>query len=678
MNSIYKVCLMPLLLIGYMSMICSTALYSADDNPKVTICENGLLIECSRNIPKNFAYKIQKQDAQSGAWRDIAFLKFDNNANNFFKYLQAKAAEINYNSLPDDINKSAIWSYISTVSTTDSVPFYGSLPLYQVGMRTAYLDTEAELGKSYTYRYSIISPENKEVFNSNSVSLSYTQSISKMKFTNMKAEAYEQYISLKFLLNTNLKFYRFRIFRSIAMQTDFEEIFVNSGISNRGDSLIVGITDTNVFENGKFLYYIVPYDIYGIAGNNSDTVTVNNTFSNSKSMLNSFVAESDKNKHSINLKWNLKQNADLVGINIYKSKIYNLGYELLVSLPKSDTTYQDGDVEPIQTYFYYIETQTIYGVSEKSTRIIGMLEADRAAFAPNNFSAEIQQNNIIKLSWQQPSHDIKSYRIYRGISPADSDLVEIRHIVADSTIDVVCYDTLNTNSFSSYYYAVKSENSSYSISPCSEIVPVSVQNTNYTIPAPMNLNGQISDKAILLVWDNMKDIDFDNRISSYKVYRQTLNNGEVDSSKLQILGNPDTELVNNYYEDKYIEAGKKYLYSVKAIGYMGNESSLSAPITIEVPLIRPLSISNVSVISNESGKFSISWNKTSQANVRKYIIYRILTNNKATPTMLAELDADTNIYEDSIESLSSNVFYTVTCVSAEGIESTIDEWFGVK
>lgn len=678
MNSIYKVCLKQLLVIGYMCVICSTALYSADDNPKVTICENGLLIECSRNIPKNFAYKIQKQDAQSGAWRDIAFLKFDNNSNNFFKSLQAKAAEISYNSLPEEINKSAIWSYISTVSTTDSVPFYGSLPLYKVALKTAFIDSDVEIGKSYTYRYSIISLENKEIFNSNPVSLSYTPSISKMKFTNIKAEAYEKYISLNFLLNTNQKFYKFRIFRSIYMQTDFEEIFVNSGISNRGDSLIVGITDTNVFENGRFLYYIVPYDIYGIAGNNSDTVTVNNTFSNSKSMLNSFVAESDKNKHSINLKWNLKQNADLVGINIYKSKNYNQGYELLVSLPKVDTLYQDGDVEPIQTYFYYIETQTIYGVSERSTRIIGMLEADRTAFAPNNFSAENLKNNIIKLAWQQPSHDIKSYRIYRGISPADSDMIEIRHILADSTIDVVCYDTLNSNAFSSYYYAVKSENSSYSISPFSEILPISVQNTNYIIPTPMNLNGQISDKAILLVWDNLKDIDFDNRVGSFKVYRQTLNNGEVDSSKFQILGNPETELVNNYYEDRNIEAGKKYMYSVKAVGYLGNESSLSAPISIEVPLIRPLSISNVSVISNDSGKFSISWNKTSQANVRKYKIYRILTNTKATPTMLAELDADTNIYEDSIESLSSNVFYTITCVTAEGIESTIDEWYGVK
>lgn len=657
-------------------------IFAQNNYPRLTICKDGIFIECGNEIPRNFSYKIQKTFAGKEEWEDLVILHFSGDKQVFFNDLYNLQETIDFNFLFNQSFDDQLWDFIGKTAISDSVPFAGVVPIYLAALKTAYFDSDVKLGSEYKYKVTRIDKNANSSGENVSKPIKFNEKKNDIKLSNSKALPGDENVILEYKVGYNDgSFYRAKIFKSVYLQTDFEDAGLSAGISSREGNLIISCTDTNVREGGIYLYFVVPYDKFGNAGAPSDTVRVNNTSSNSKSIAAELRAISDTANKAIILKWKYMQHKDLVGINIYKSTNYDKDYELIANLSKEDSVYIDGNVNPIQTYFYYIETQTVFGRSVPSTRVIGMLEAAYKAIAPHTIDAINTADNIVKITWSKPSVDTRAYYVFRSVNMEDSNFVQVSCQILDDTSNVITYyDTVNIQNLYSYYYAIKSENTSYDISPFSEKVSVSIQKPKMDLPVPMNLNARSAgDGSVLLVWDNMEEIDYAYSIASYKVYRKILKSSGEDSTDFVELNNSQEEFpeINNYFEDKDIKPGITYLYAVKTIGKNGEESALSAPTQAYIPIFRPLSIQNISAVKVDGSEgITLSWNKTSQTKVVKYKIYRKKIGSPQE--LISELEPETEQYIDKTNLNPSDIFYAITCVDIDGIESSIEEWSGIE
>jgi hypothetical protein len=88
--------------------------------------------------------------------------------------------------------------------------------------------------------------------------------------------------------------------------------------------------------------------------------------------------------------------------------------------------------------------------------------------------------------------------------------------------------------------------------------------------APVGLNFILGGKTIELTWTRNTEPD----LAGYRVYRAFENNSFERIREAQ---------ESTSYSDRNIEPGKRYRYTVTAVDRSGNESSMSAPVTVTAP-----------------------------------------------------------------------------------------------
>ena len=179
-----------------------------------------------------------------------------------------------------------------------------------------------------------------------------------------------------------------------------------------------------------------------------------------------------------------------------------------------------------------------------------------------------RQGKMVILNWSKPAVEdkgrpmrpISGYQVYRKIVAANGDF-DFRAIGTGKTVNEFFHD-LDTGVDGDYEYQVSCRLNDKVESAPSNTVSIKVVDT-FPPDIPGNLVIFTAKDQIFLTWENVPDPD----LAFYRLYRK---NSENDDFKLLA-----DELSENFFRDRKVSSGKRYIYALTAVDKKGNESEFS-------------------------------------------------------------------------------------------------------
>ena len=219
--------------------------------------------------------------------------------------------------------------------------------------------------------------------------------------------------------------------------------------------------------------------------------------------------------------------------------------------------------------------------------------------APSTFHANVTET-AIELTWSAPArgpaaNSIAGYRVYRaelapGTAPPVniSDLSQLKLAVPLELVGPASATSFRDTNFTfdvSYIYVVRSvadeqgqpvesaDSAPLAVTPKDIFPPAAPQGLVAVISPPADVSAnQQSIARVELSWNISQEPD----LAGYWVYRteQTDTPGQRINNQL---------LLTPAFRDMTAVQGKRYTYRVSAVDHAGNESSLSSPVSVDVP-----------------------------------------------------------------------------------------------
>lgn len=247
-------------------------------------------------------------------------------------------------------------------------------------------------------------------------------------------------------------------------------------------------------------------------------------------------------------------------------------------------SYWDSAGSPGGTYYYAIAAEDAQGIlSPIST--VAKITLPAPPSAPANLVATPDSATRASLTWSPAAAGglpVLYYQVFRGISPSTLSLV--------ATVELTSYMDTSVNPKTTYYYAVKAEDSGADLSPMSAVAKV----TLLTPPsAPSSLVASpTSNTSVALTWSAVAGGSLP--VVYYQVFR-----GISPSNLSQV-----TTVAQTAYTDSCLSPNTAYYYAVAAIDAGGDVSPISA--IVPATTTKPSSAAPFNVLSTTVNSFSPS------------------------------------------------------------------------
>lgn len=212
-------------------------------------------------------------------------------------------------------------------------------------------------------------------------------------------------------------------------------------------------------------------------------------------------------------------------------------------------------------------------IAAQSDGIAGIVILDVPA-PPGDLTLETTAK-AVKLNWSQPRETITgkpagpigSYRIYRS----DTGKPGSYRATGDSSDTAFADSNFEFGHFYSYRVRALVKQSNQVVesedSAAAEIIP----RDTFPPAPPAGLTGLYTANAVELIWDPSAEPD----LAGYNVYRS---DGGQPPAKI------NSELLRSpLYRDAAVSSDHRYIYRVAAVDVSGNESGLSAEVSVDVP-----------------------------------------------------------------------------------------------
>jgi len=636
--------------------------------PEARTYPNGIYIFCGKEIPRNFYYLIEKQDA-SGSWVKAAELRAPQNAAalkaNLLRLPDFFAATM---PLPTDL-ADLLWKRLSLSSSADSLFTYTADPKIMASLGCGWFDDGIAASGNYRYRLSKV--YRTDAIALGEISRSFPENNYKGTLNTIRFVPEGTHVTLYYALSDTLLTNSVILYRSRLQENNYKPIPARASFTMLSGKTVAVVRDESVAKGMAYSYAAVPRDVLGNMGTPSDTVQVYNLTSMTDiGIVKSFKAVADKEKKGIMLTWEMTSDLHIMGYEIFRSKEYETGYERIATLPAETSSYFDYfGINYGEAYFYYMVVNNGFGGNVPTAPTPVALEGSKKNFLPpQDFQAELH-GNVVHLTFASVDSDTWGYRIFRG-EGYTGELTQIaslsvsHQLSADANRSVALFtDTLTlSHTPQTYSYAVADVNSSYNVSPLSE--RVTVQYSGGMMPAPSNVEALLRNDRILVVWNDMAKIH--PYISGYNLWRSTMS-GETEA-EAQLIATLTYE--QNNYTDTLVTPATHYRYSVESIGINGESSGRSLHAGITVPRQLPLPPGQVSALVADN-RILLRWDNSLDPSVQSIRVYRAAANAQAT--LLKELPANLNTFEDKTAKKGEQYYYYVVTVNGRGEESRADE-----
>lgn len=655
------------IMILFVVVLCGATLMAGQEQyPNAVAGPEGIYVNCGNRIPRDFAYQVFRRAKGGKTWDEMATIACENHFDAFFNKVTLANVHNPVYQLPVDSTKGFIWRLVQRATLTDSIPYFGSLPMYREALGVTWYDGTAEKGKKYEYKV-VTQQAGRQPEEKITAAVSYPLTPrSDYGIKVSKHEVKQNYINLDFVIGYQQDLYAAKLLRGYYLQSDLVPLSIDVGFWNDNDTLKAFAVDTTAMHRGIILYCLQPYDIYGNPGRPSDTIRITNLTDLDETSYTGLKTHSDK--EGIRLTWNFPKPEFLRSIDIYKAVGFrdSIDYRYLISVAPDDTSYLDKDVISAEIYSYKIVINNAYGQSPLSLSAIGWYYGDKPAETPLELKAEVAMN-VVKLRWRRPTDDTKAYYVMRGEGDA-SNLEQIGNEITTDSLFVSFIDSVRNVPGRTLAYAVKAENTSNNFSPPTEPVFVNPLR-DIPLSVPLNVATHFGDGRVWVIWNRVDETD--PNVLDYRVERRILSpNMEAEFKPI-----PTSKVLLNYYEDADVKEGVTYEYRVVSIGTHGRVSEPSVVSSCLVPAVKPLSISSLQV-QKTTGGYRLAWEETEQENIESYKVYRVQENQP--PQLLATMKKNETSYFDTVKEDKVIYLYTVTCTGTNGVESEVVQWMGAN
>jgi fibronectin type 3 domain-containing protein len=370
---------------------------------------------------------------------------------------------------------------------------------------------------------------------------------------------------------------RYHVERGDKSDGSFERVTVTPLVAAR-DGGPLDHRDTTVALDGRtYFYRVVPYNVFDQAGTLSGTLEIITPDRTPPEPPHVDIPNNEP--ASAMLTWQAGREPDLAGYHVYRREVLKgkgndekplLGPEkrLTTALLAPDVTkYGDRNVVPGQIYQYEITaTDRAGNESVHSPPVLARPRDTQPPAKPQGLGAKAQENGRVVLTWTpNKDADLYAYRLYRGGDGGDPQFVTHLRVKDLKPGKVVTYeDRLDPKSQATYRYAISAVDGTENESPISETV--SVRLPDHAGPgAPIVTGLEAGDGLLTVRWDPAPDPD----VAGYQLYRST------KGDKPERLTARPLPADARVFQDRSVQAGVVYGYSVSAIDRSGNEGAMS-------------------------------------------------------------------------------------------------------
>jgi chitodextrinase len=336
-------------------------------------------------------------------------------------------------------------------------------------------------------------------------------------------------------------------------------VYRDGGSTPIGTSALPGYTDTTASPETEHVYTVDAVDGEGNRSPRSDPFTVLTPADTTPPSPPSGLSARAVSSREVDLAWTAA--IDDVGVVAYT--IYRDG---IVIGTTASTSYIDGGVHPATHVVYVVDAVDAKGFhSGPSEAASADVPDDTAPSTPTGLAVDALTSARVELSWNGSSDDVAviGYTVYRD---------GVRIATSTSTT----YTDLGVAAAATYRYRVDAFDAAGNHSPKSPAVrattPAPADATAPSVPA--NLHAvSITPTGVDLDWNASSDSV---GVTGYGVFRDGVEIATTASSS---------------YVDASVLPGATYRYRVDAFDAADNHSTLSDPVTVDVP--RPSGDSSV-------------------------------------------------------------------------------------
>jgi hypothetical protein len=637
----------------------------------------GIWVLCGQQLPKQFTYRVLRQKNKEG-WTKLTDLAFPGSKEAMqAEMLNAQqAARLEVSAL-SSVRLDLVWERLTNVlSINVPAEMQNNYPLLQAA-GAAWFDAAVDSAVNYSYKVQLIGNKN-EVLRENITK--------EAACPGKKPEALLAPVSIKSIADGSMigefavvqkgRMNSCKVFRSYYLRSGFEEIQGEPIFLNRDSALILQFTDKTAVEKVPYVYVIRPIDAAGNAGPFSAELRAFNVADKSiVPSVRNFKTTSVEQEKAIKLSWSLKDNKDVISIDIFKGATYDGAYVKIASVAPKDTTYFDHYANPVETYFYTIRLNGTYEKSPSSPRIPGILKASNINHYPPQNLRLVQSKNIVHLTWERTEADTRAYYVYRSIGKTYKMERIGRLIITDSAM-VSYTDTLpETTEAGVYAYAVADQNTSYAISGITAPVFAYSKGIN-ALPIPFDLSVlQLKPGILQVIWPNMSaGSPF---IQGYMLYRRAKSISGTETEPLKPVSAKILSSVSNSYTDSTVKDGMIYYYSLRTVA--DDEKTMSSPSNeagFTIPTLLVSGASNLRV--SPAGKsVMLKWDNPLDNDIKIARLIRA-TEGKEGSEEIAVLNSGSDAYTDTKVAKGDTYYYQVQMENNKGKKSKLTDAVGIK
>jgi fibronectin type 3 domain-containing protein len=266
----------------------------------------------------------------------------------------------------------------------------------------------------------------------------------------------------------------------------------------------------------------------------------------------------------------------------------------------------------------------------------------------------VEKGNLLRkvpLIWH-PMENVKGYNIYRKIDAQDWEkIVTIRG--ADK---YQFTDQKNMADGKEYQYYLTAFDAKQESGPSNKVKA----KTKNLPPHPENLQVQSNlVKSVRLSWTPIQDPD----IGGYHIFRGTERKNLVKIA--QIKGHNTDTYLDKGTSVAPLRDGTEYFYAIESFNQFEATGKISKAVSATTKP-RPEPVRGIKA-TIEKDNFHLKWGKNSEADIRKYLIFRQRNNGKWKA--ISELDAEQTEFTDDNLKPEDSYRYSVVAEDKDGLKS---------
>jgi len=433
--------------------------------------------------------------------------------------------------------------------------------------------------------------------------------------------------------------------------------------ANQGDKPILFWTDST--QNYQANYYrVYAVDLFGDTAMVSKPLKAMGRDKTAPPMVTGFKVK--ETSGVLNLTWDLVgalsgEKGIAIGVKHSSEERYQPLHKTL--LPTKTTSFEYKPSTKEKDYYFILQLFDTAGNSSK-TEVYCQLEDNIPPAKPAKLRATVDTNGVVCVRWNKNlEKDLNGYLIYFS----NSETSEFSGIVNTPYQDTVFYDTLSLRMLNrEVFYRIVATDYRFNLSPSSDIVKVLRPDTLKPV-SPLIKDYKISDSSIQILWVPSSSID----VVSQTLVKIDLETKTSTSIKLN--------LKDTVYNDKRIQSGKQYAYSLSASDESGNVSPPTKGIVLKTYKNIYLPALKVFVVlyDSVSNTVKLQWQLPEGcADVLKTIVYKGKVKDHIMP-MPSDIKKGNLVFYDKSVGREMVYFYAIKVYFVDGSQTLITSPIGV-